>query len=201
MFKKKITEQVLDAVEKSPSGIASLEILKSLRICDHATLKTTLSRLSMAKRAIRLKRGIYSVNPMKDAFLCAQSTFNGYLGFTSALYLHKLITEIPFAITVVTRNESKGKPVGEFRFLAIAMKEKAVGFVKLGDHVLSSRAKTLFDCLYLPKYSVEKNKLIASYKEAKLGKNEWKEFDNYLNKFSGGKKEKMLLVKRGILGG
>ncbi|MEK6953851.1 MAG: hypothetical protein AABX01_02510 [Candidatus Micrarchaeota archaeon] len=201
MFQKKITERVLEAIEHSPKGIASLDVLASLRICGRDTLKTTLSRLGMTNRLIHLKRGTYSVNPLRDAFSCAQSTFNGYLGFTSALYLHKLITEIPFSITVVTNHVSKGKLVGEFSFLAVALNEKAVGFEKLGDYVVSSRAKTLFDCLYLPKYSIEQTKLIASYKEAKLGKTEWKDFDGYVKKFAGGKKEKMLLVKREILGG
>ncbi|MFH1750089.1 MAG: hypothetical protein ABH863_00250 [Candidatus Micrarchaeota archaeon] len=201
MFRKKVTEQVLGAVGKSPSGIASLEILKSLKICGQDTLKTTLNRLSKAKRIIRLKRGVYSINPVKDAFSCAQSTFNGYLGFTSALYLHKLIAEIPFTITIVTTYQSKRKQVGEYQFGAVSMKGKAVGFVQLGDYIVSTRAKTLFDCLYLPKYSVEHNKLIASYREAKLGKAEWKEFDNYVKKFAGAKKEKMLLVKREIRGG
>ena len=200
MFSKKTTERVLEAIGKSPGGIASLDVLESLKLCDSNVLKTTLSRLGKAGRILRLKRGAYSTNPMRDAFASAQVAFNGYLGFTSALYLHKLITEVPFTITVVTTYVSKRKQVGEYQFQAIALKEKAVGFEKKGQYVVSSRAKTLFDCLYLPKYSVERGKLIDAFKEARMEKGEWKEFDKYVEKFAGEKAKGMMEAKREMRG-
>ncbi len=200
MFKKKITEQVLDAIEKSPGGIASLDVLMSLRICGSSTLKTTISRLNKTDRIIHLKRGTYSSNPIRDAFLCAQSTFNGYLGFSSALYLHGLITELPFTISVVTAGKSGKKQMGEYQFKAISLKEKAVGFEKIGNKVVSSRAKTLFDCLYLPEYSIERQKLIGAYRDAGLSKKEWPEFDLYVEKFGGNKMGMMEKAKKEIRG-
>ncbi|MBI5225601.1 hypothetical protein HY989_07075 [Candidatus Micrarchaeota archaeon] len=200
MFKKKITEQVLEAIEKSPGGIASLDILLSLRICNSSTLKTTISRLNKTGRLIRLKRGTYSASPMRNAFLCAQSTFNGYLGFSSALYLHGIITELPFTISVVTAGNSGKKQIGEYQFKAISLKEKGVGFEKNGEYTVSSRAKTLFDCLYLPEYSIERQKLIEAYKDAGLSKKEWAEFDLYVEKFAGSKMAKMEKAKKEIRG-
>ena len=94
-----LAERLRRTVESSPDGIARLEILESLRLCDNFTLKTTLSRLSKSGKIIRLKRCVYSSNPIKDAFAAAQYTYKGYLGFSSALYVHKLITELPFIVT------------------------------------------------------------------------------------------------------
>lgn len=198
----KIIDSVMRAVENGSNGIANLEILESLRLWDADTLKTTISRLNKSGRIIRLKRGVYSTYPMRDAYVCAQETFNGYLGFSTALYLHKLITETPFTITVVTTFKSQAKEFGRYEFRAVALKEKAVGFERKGEYVVSTRAKTLFDCLYLPKYGIGENKLIEAFKETKLSKTEWREFDIYLKKFSKGKQlKKMKEVRKEILGG
>ncbi len=201
MFKIKLTERVLKAVEGSPSGIASLDVLESLGLCSPDTLKTTLNRLGKQGRIIRVKRGVYSQNPIRDQFYFAQALFPGYLGFSSALYLHKLASEIPFTIHVCTQNLSKTRKVGEYEFRAVSLKGKAVGFERLGDLVVSTRAKTLFDCLYLPEYAPETGKLLEAYKEAKLTLKEWREFDYYVKRLAGRKKEeRMKEAKRRILG-
>ncbi|MFA5247196.1 MAG: hypothetical protein WC408_04890 [Candidatus Micrarchaeia archaeon] len=179
----KISEAVLKAVEGSPQGIASLDVITSLGLSDADTVKTTLSRLNKSKRIIRLKRGVYSSNPLKDQFAAAQATFNGYVGFSSALYLHKLTSELPFRITIVTRDSSKTKQAGGFEFKAIALKEKAVGFKTMGPYVVSTCPKTLFDCLYLPRYGIGSQKLLEAYSQG-LSEVEWREFDYFCEKFA-----------------
>lgn len=201
MFKEKASAAVLKAIESSPIGIATLDILESLQLCDDDTLKTTLSRLNTNGKIIRLKRGVYSTNPLTDSFTCAQATFNGYLGFTSALYLHKLTTEYPFTVTVVTRQDSGSKVFGQLVFKAVSLKEKAIGFENKGTYIVSTRAKTLFDCLYLPRYAVEEEKLIEAFRQAKLTTKEWKEFGHYVEKFASAKTaEKMKAAKKAIMG-
>lgn len=193
------TEKLVKAIQSSPGGIAALETLESLRLSDKFTLRTTLSRLSKSGRIIRLKRGIYSENPIRDAFVAAQYTYDGYLGFSSALYLHKLITELPFTITVVTTHTSASKPLGAYELKAVAMKEKAIGFENVGALTVSTKAKTLFDCLYLEKYSVERDKLIDAYREAQLNARELKEFNSYVRRFiPGGRRKKFEEVRKKI---
>ncbi len=192
MLNKKVTEAVLKAIEASPSGIATLDVLESLRFCGRPTLKTTLSRLNKSGRIIRLKRGTYSSNPMKDAYLSAQATFNGYIGFTSALHLHGLITENPFTIHVVTTNTAKTVKAGQYEFKAVALKEKAIGFERKGNYTVSTRAKTLFDCLYLPEYGVEKGKMLVAYAGAKITKKEWAEFRRYAGMAATRKRGKIM---------
>ncbi|OIO21210.1 hypothetical protein COV61_03370 [Candidatus Micrarchaeota archaeon CG11_big_fil_rev_8_21_14_0_20_47_5] len=187
MSKLKITEEVLKAVESSPFGIASLEVLGSLQLCSFPTLKTTISRLNRAGRIIRVKRGVYSATPVRDPYALAQAIFGGYVGFSGALYLHKLNTEMPFTIIIVTPHLSKTRSFGEYEFRAVALGDRAVGFERLGNCNVSTRAKTLFDCLYLPHYSIEGQKLVEAFSQAKLERKEWKEFEYYVKKFAGKK--------------
>ena len=187
------------AIENSPNGIAELETLESLQLCDKFTLKTTLSRLGKSNRIIRLKRGVYSSNPIRDTLIAAQCIYNGYIGFSSALYVHKLIAELPFTVTVVTTYKSASKVIGAYEFRAIAMKEKAIGFESMGELTVSTRAKTLFDCLYLERYSIERDKLIEAYKLAKLSSDELREFNSYVKRFvSEGRRAKFNMIKKEI---
>lgn len=194
-----ITRKVLSAIENSPSGIATLDIIESLKLCDRNTLKTTLSRLNKSGKILRLKRGVYSSNPLKDAFAAAQAVFNGYLGFSSALYLHGLITELPFTVTVVTTGVSRLKRIGNYEFRAVSLGEKAAGFEKKGAYSVSTRPKTLFDCLYLPRYSVEMQKLAEAYRHAGLSAKECVEFDSYVKRFAAGKTLKRIKKIKGLI--
>ncbi len=189
----------MKAVEGSPSGIARLDVLESLGLCSPATLKITLSRLGRSGRIIRLKRGVYSASPIRDAFASAQAVFNGYVGFSAALYLHRLISEVPFTVAVVTGRKSGVKRIGNYEFRAVALGGKAVGFERNGPYVVSTRAKTLFDCLYLPKYSVEQEKLVAAFREARLGAEERREFTGYVKKFASGKTRAKMLKAAKLL--
>jgi len=182
MFSEKAVSRVVFAIEASPNGVATLELLESLRLCKRNSLKTALSRLGKAGMIVRLKRGTYSASPMKDAFACAQATYNGYLAFSSALYLHGMVSEMPFAITVATASTSEAKRFGEFDFRAVALGKRAVGFERKGIYVVSTKAKTLFDCLYLPRYSVENEKLEAAWHT--LSPDEKREFAGYARKLA-----------------
>jgi len=178
------TYRVFDAIRKSPAGIASLDILESLALCDRDVLKTILSRLNKAGKIVRLKRGTYATYPLVDAFAAAQGAFNGYLGLSAALYMHGFISEMPFRITVVTNAVSSSKAVGAYEFRAVALKNKAIGFERKDSFILSTRAKTLFDCIYLPRYGVGEKKLVEAYRKKQLTDKEWREFDSYVKKFA-----------------
>lgn len=174
---------MLEAVKNADSGILTLDVLDSLGLCNKPTMRTTISRLNKKGRILRLKRGVYSTNPIKDAFSAAQEAFNGYIGFSSALYVHKLIAELPFSITVVTTSRSSSKRFGSYEFKAVALKERAVGFETVGKLVVSTKAKTLFDCIYLQRYSIEMAKLIDAYKTNQMTRKEWDEFNGYVSRF------------------
>ncbi|MFA6328558.1 MAG: hypothetical protein WCY41_03865 [Candidatus Micrarchaeia archaeon] len=187
MFSEKAVSRVVSAIEASPNGIATLEMLGSLRLCGRDSLKVALSRLNKTGRIVRLKRGTYSASPMKDAFACAQATYNGYLAFSSALYLHGMVSEMPFTIIVATASTSETKRFGQFEFRAVALGKRAVDFERKGAYVVSTRAKTLFDCLYLPRYSVEREKLEEAWRA--LSPDEKKEFAGYAKKLAPNRRD------------
>jgi predicted transcriptional regulator of viral defense system len=178
---------VLRAIKLSPSGILPLDVLASISPASRGTLLATLCRLAREKRIVRLKRGAYSVAPIRDGYAAAQAKFGGYIAFASALRLHGLISEEPFTITVATPNTSRTVRVGNLEFRAVALGERAVGSERIGAHVASSRAKTLFDCLFLPQYSVEPEKLADAYAARGMKTGEWREFERYVKMFGGRK--------------
>ena len=196
-----LSEKVRKAIEMAPSGIATLDVLESLRLCGPHTLKTTLSRLKKKGAIAGLKRGTYAALPLADGFASALATFNGYLGFSSALYLHRVTAEQPFTITLITSSTSATKSFGQYEFKAVALKEKAIGFEYKGILAVSTRAKTLFDCLYFPQASVERGKLLEAYGNAKLSRSEWREFEDYVKRFATGKTaDRIRKAKQEILG-
>ncbi len=187
-----VTEGILRAISASQSGIANLEMLDSLRLCSRGSLLATLCRLGKQKRIIRLKRGAYSTNPIQDGYAAAQVKFAGYIGFASALRLHGLIAEEPFTIIVVTPNLSKTAQIENMEFRAVALGNRAFGTVRIGRYNVSSKAKTLFDCLFLPHYSVPEAVLAEAYSHAGMKSAHWREFNDYAKKFGGRKKDIML---------
>lgn len=195
-----LTSALLKAIEQSPQGISTLDFLKSLGLSDEQTLKTLLSRLQKAHQIVRLKRGVYAHVPLQDSFAAAQATFSGYLGLSTALYLHKFISEVPFTLFVITRATSAVKKIGISEFRAVALRQRAIGFEQKGSYVLSTPAKTLFDCLILPQYALEEEKLITVFQGAGLTPREWKEFDWYVKKFLPlSKKNQAYAIKKKIL--
>jgi len=182
-MKEKTTDAIIHAVERSPGGLARLEVMRSLRLCDDATLKTLLCRLGKDGRILRVKRGLYSANPIMDPFRLGIALFGGYLAFTSALYIHGLITEVPFEVVVATPHLSKVKTIGVHSYRAVAIAKKAVGFEQKGPYLVSTPAKTLYDCLALPRYSVGNEKLLEAFAVRGLSGKEKEEFRQYLKMF------------------
>lgn len=198
--REKVTEGILKALEASPGGIAPLDVLASLRLASRGTLLATLCRLARVGRIVRLKRGAYSVAPIRDGYAAAQAKFGGYIAFASALRLHGLISEEPFTITVATPKTSMLARVGNLEFRSVALGGRAVGSERKSAHELSSRAKTLFDCLFLPQYSVETEKLADAYARAGMKAGEWREFEMYAKRFGGRKAKGMLEFGKRVRG-
>ncbi|MFH0837454.1 MAG: hypothetical protein V1870_04955 [Candidatus Aenigmatarchaeota archaeon] len=96
--------------------IITFEIIESWRVCNKNVLKVVIHNLLKKSLFITLKKGVYIVQPpftkgivIEDQFYTAQSLFNGYIGFASALYVHKLMDEMPFTVFIATRNKSFSK--------------------------------------------------------------------------------------------
>ena len=175
---------------RSKHALFSLSEARSWRLCSPSSLAVTLHRMVKKGLLVRLWRGLYyapSVEqpaaPVDDLLYAAQKMFGGYLAFATALYLHRLRDEFPFTVFVATFSTSTSRSMGVAEVKAVALRERAVGVQQMGDYVVSSRAKTLFDCLYLPSFGGGEPAMISVFKKARLSKSEWKEFFGYVRSF------------------
>ncbi len=195
-----LEQQIYFSVEKSANGIVRFETLKNLNLCSENTLKVILNRMVKKGWFKRLKRGTYLIQSFGfesngDPIAVAQAVFNGYLGFGSALYFHGIADEYPFTVFIVTNSTSKTVPFGSFELKAVALKDKAVGFETKNGIVVSTIAKTLFDCFYLPEYAGGYSKILKAFYNARMDEKQLKEFKFYVERFA----DKGLRAKIGFL--
>lgn len=203
--KKTKIETIFSAVKTLPyfnlDDLASLEKNK-------VYLKILLSRYNKSGKAIRLKKGVYVAKNYIDRLeksdgISAYSEFlagvlysPSYLSLDYILYKHNILTEMPVNFTAVTKKKTASFSNNFGNFFYHKIKDKLFsGYEtrKEGDFVifLASKAKALFDWLYLRKNSIV-NKEAA--KELRLNlflfsAKDKKELARYIN-MEGSKKMK-----------
>ncbi|MBI5159620.1 type IV toxin-antitoxin system AbiEi family antitoxin domain-containing protein [Candidatus Micrarchaeota archaeon] len=183
-----LEQKVYFAVRNAGEGVVSLEIIRSLRLADDRTLLFVLSNMVKKGWLTRLRRGVYLVGEpggsvVKDAFLIATYVFPGYVAFSSALYVHKLVDVMPFEVQVATRNESMVKRIGEYSFRAIPIGERHFGSERKDGRTISTVAKTIYDCLTHAELGGGYPQILKAIYEANLSKTQWKELFYYAEKF------------------
>ena len=194
MFNKvSLERRVLSLAGRAKHGIFSFGEAKSWRLCSEGTLRVTLARMARKGSVARLAQGLYFARPIEqpgalpdDVFYAAQLAFGGYLAFATALYLHRLVGEYPFTVFVATGNKSVSTQWGAVEVKAVALRSRAVGVIRMGDYVVSTRAKTLYDCLHLPEYAGGVKGVVNAFKNARLSEGEWMEFWRYVGSFEEG---------------
>jgi len=162
-------------------------------------LKILLSRQEKSGKIIRLKKGVYvserylfsrlahSEMDFYSEFLANVLYLPSYLSLDYILYKNNLLTEIPKNFTSATKNKTKSfsNKFGNFFYHKIK-DELFCGFeiVKRGDFAIwrASRAKALFDFLYLRKNSLINKK---AFEELRLNlenltKSDLKELKKYI---------------------
>lgn len=164
------------------------DMLKDFGFTDYATLKELLSKMTRKGWLTRVKKGTYILNDprttgIQDILSVATYVFNGYLAFSSALYVYHAITERPYTIYVATRVESKSKVFGEIEVKAVALDKRALGMTKYEGYTISTKAKTLYDCFHLPEYAGGYSKVVEAVSGLHLAKEDWNEFLTYVNNF------------------
>ena len=184
-------QEVYFALSGNTNKIFTAEMLKDFRFTDYNTLKELLSSMSKKGWLTRIKKGVYYLNEpgssgIEDIFKAATYLYNGYVAFSSALYLYHAITERPYTVYVATRTESKSKILGGIEVKAVAMGARAVGVTKYEGYVVSTRAKTLYDCFHIPDYAGGYGGFTQATYALALTTAEWGEFLVYIHKFDTG---------------
>lgn len=162
-------------------------------------LKILFSRQEKSGKIIRLKKGIY----VSERYLLSRLTHSemdfyheflanilyppSYLSLDYILYENNLLTEIPKNFTSITKNKTNSfsNKFGNFFYHKIK-DELFCGFkiVKRGDFTIlrASRAKALFDFLYLRKNSLINKRVFEELRInlENLTKSDLKEIEKYI---------------------
>ncbi|MEM3408502.1 MAG: hypothetical protein QXW80_00390 [Candidatus Micrarchaeia archaeon] len=161
------------------------EIYNSKKIASPSYFKIVVSSLIKKKIFLQIKKGLYYVTMGEtyDEFLLGQHLFGGYIGFSTALWLHGLKTEMPSVCYVVVCKGKKTKKIGTMVFKTVSLGEKAVGSIYIDRYRVSTKAKTFFDCFLIPKYAGGFQQIIYSLSIADMALNDWNEFLDYIRRF------------------
>lgn len=166
--------KIIEVAKKLPvftlDNLASIETNKKY-------LRILLSRNVKSGNVIRLKKGMYVAKDYMDQveksgrarayaeFIAGILHKPSYLSLEYVLYQHGVITEMPVAVTAVTRKKTSSfkTPFGTYQYHTIKP-ALFTGFTtkKDGDHLIyrASLAKALFDFLYFRKNHLKGGEVI-----------------------------------------
>lgn len=182
-----LEQEVYFKASEAMHRIVTHETILSWGIAGKGVINVILSNMCKKGWLIRLKRGVYMVGGPKggleDVFYAAQTIFDGYLGFSTALNLHGLMDELPFTVYVVTVKVSGSRRLGSHEIKAVALGKRALGIERKGDYWISSVPKTIYDSLYLPEYGGGYPLALKAIHLAKMDEAGWGEFLSYVEKF------------------
>ncbi len=100
----------------------------------------------------RLKNNLYA-KASADEFYVASASTGGYIGFSSALYLHGLKTEVEGSVYACVDNIQKKLHFLDTLIIPVHMPTMCYGTVIIGKVAVSNYPKTIFDMLFKPKYA------------------------------------------------
>ncbi len=171
-----------------PNHIYDIAFIAAQEKIKRETLLVLLSRMQKNGWITRLKRGKYLVNAaggmeIEDYFTIALNIFNGYLGFSSALYVYNAMDELPSTIYVCTEKTTAAKILQSIEIKAVSLGKRATGMTYFKKYFISSRAKTMYDCFYMPKFSGGYSNILAAVKRLALTELEWDIFVFYVKRF------------------
>lgn len=183
-----LEQKIYFAARDAKEGVITLDVIKSWKLTDEATLRLIIHNMQKKGWLIRLKRGIYLIGELgkvviSDPFVISTYIFNGYVAFSSALYIHRLTDIIPFDIYVATESKIGIKVIGNYSFKALPLGKRAFGSEKLGNYVVSTVPKTIYDCLHKPLLAGGLPAVLKAIFEARMGRSQWKEFLYYAKRF------------------
>lgn len=128
------------------------EFASLLKVESQRTLEDLLRRLVDIKYLNKLERGKYMVSSTEVSDLeIAQFLYSpSYISFETALNYHGVLSQFPVEITSATTNRAVEKMVDEKLFTYSKInKNLFIGYYKVGDYLIASPEKALFDQLYM----------------------------------------------------
>ncbi len=159
------------------------DVNESLKFTDEKTLNNTIHNLSRKKGLLRLRRGLYFVTKGKayDRIVVSSYVYGGYAALDTALFVYGYQQSQSNTLYSVTSKERKKETVIDgSKYVCVPMGRMGFGSVSFRGYKVSTKAKTLFDCIYNLIYLDDKKPLIALAFDLK--ESEFEEFMNYADK-------------------
>ena len=201
-MKKKFTAVPLSHAEQRLYLTLESEGQNVLRISDlrgqnlpfsYGHLRVLVRRLEKKGWLTSLGKGVYLRLPasaafggrvyLEDPFKVALKLFRGYLAFQSALKVHGFSEYEPFTIYVATRNKSETIDLLEqYEIKAITFRRRYAGYKTKDGYVVSTVAKTFFDCFFHPHYAGGYTEVLKSLHSC--DSMNWEEFQKYVQRFA-----------------
>jgi len=159
--------ELLLTLESENKRIFTFRDAKEILETSDASVRNVIYRLKKKNRITEIEKGKYVLSPAKSGveglwvehpFLVAPHLIDEYyIGFWSAMNYWGMSEQIPITVFIATRKRKRNFQYGnqEFRFITLSDR-KFFGFVQEKienfEFNISSREKTIVDCLAHPEY-------------------------------------------------
>jgi len=187
-------QQLYLTLESKGQSAFRISDLKQLDLpLSYEHLRVLVQRLEGKGWLTSLGKGVYLRLPasaavngkvyLEDPFKVALKLFRGYLAFQSALKIHGLSEYEPFTVYVATRNKSETVALlKQYEVRAITFRSRYTGFETKDGYVVSTVAKTFFDCFFHPNYAGGYAEVLKSLHSCTSI--DWQEFLKYVKRFA-----------------
>ena len=179
----KAEQRIYFALANDGNKLFDIGLIRSYGLCGEGMLKQTLASMVKKGWLVRIKKGMYTLDKSADPFKIGPYVFGGYVAFSSALYVYGVFDEMPSVVYVANIGISSKKRIGNIEIQGVALHRRAVGFVAYMGYTVSSKAKTLYDCFYMPENAGGYSKVLRAISMLKLEAGDWKEFLSYVRTF------------------
>jgi len=174
--------RLLFTLEKENKSIFSMKDAKKILGSSDASVWNVIYRLKKKRRIEEIERGKYLLIPAKAGyeglwsevpFLILPNILNEYyVGFYSALNYWGMTEQVPRVVFVATTKRRRDLEYGPNLFKFVKMSKKRFfgfeeGEIAGSKFKISSREKTVLDCLMYPKYCGGIDEVVKGIWEAK----------------------------------
>ena len=187
-------QQLYLTLESRGQNVFSISDLKDQNLpFSYEHIRVLVQRLGKKGWLTPVGKGVYLRLPasaalegkvyLEDPFKVALKLFRGYLAFQSALKIHGLSEYEPFTVYVATKNKSETIALLEqYEIKAITFRWRYAGYETKDGYVVSTVAKTFFDCFFHPQHAGGYAEVLKSLHSCEGM--DWEEFLKYARKFA-----------------
>ncbi len=151
---------------------------KAYRTLTRRQIFYLLDSLVRGNELIRLKKGFYCKSGA-DKYKVAVSIYEGYISFSSALYLQGLKSEVENTVFVCTKNWNKAIEFGGVKIIPVSVSNFFYGTSPINGILTATFPKIIADMFYRPKYASYFD-MYRAINLRKLKEKEWEELYLYL---------------------